>query len=83
MKLQRLGAFDQPDRFAALLQVCACDYRAHGEGFGPVYPKAELLHAALRACREVAVDAEDPELARAQAIATALGSQRWSAAGHA
>ena len=81
--LARLGAFDRPDRFAALLQVCACDYRAHGEGFGPVYPKAALLHAALRACRDVAVDAEDPELARAQAIATALGSQRWSAAGHA
>ncbi len=81
--LARLGAFDQPHRFEALMQVCACDYRAHGEGFGPVYPKAELLHAALRACREVAGDPDDLDLARAQAIATALGSQRWSGAGHA
>jgi hypothetical protein len=39
--------------------------------------------AALRACREVTGDADDLDLARAQAIATALGSQRWSAAGHA
>lgn len=80
--LARLGAFDRPERFAALMQVCACDYRAHGEGFGPVYPKAELLQAALRACREVASDADDLDLARAQAIAAALGSQRWSAAGN-
>ncbi len=79
--LARLGAFDRPDRFEALMQVCACDYRAHGEDFGAVYPKAELLHSALHACREVADDAEDLDLARAQAIATALGSQRWSAGG--
>lgn len=81
--LARLGAFGRPERFEALMQVCACDYRAHGEGFGPVYPKAELLQAALRACREVASDADDLDLARAQAIARALGSQRWSVAGHA
>jgi tRNA nucleotidyltransferase (CCA-adding enzyme) len=80
--LERLGAFGRPERFEALMQVCACDYRAHGEGFGPVYPKAELLYTALRACREVASDADDLDLARAQAIAAALGSQRWSAAGN-
>ena len=80
--LERLGAFDAQESFEALMQVCACDYRAHGEGFGPVYPKAELLYTALRACREVASDADDLDLARAQAIAAALGSQRWSAAGN-
>ena len=80
--LERLGAFDRPERFAALMQVCACDYRAHGEGFGPIYPKAELLHTALHACREVTPDAGDLDLARAQAIATAFRSLRWSAAGH-
>jgi tRNA nucleotidyltransferase (CCA-adding enzyme) len=80
--LARLGAFDAPERFAALMQVCACDYRAHGEGFGPIYPKAELLQAALHACREVRRDSGDLELARATAIATAFRSQRWSAAGH-
>lgn len=79
LMLERLGAFDHPERFDLLMQVCACDYRAYGERFGPVYPKATLLYTALRACTQ-AGDAHDIETARAAAIAEAFGSLRWSAA---
>lgn len=77
--LDRLDAFDRGERFDLLMQVCACDYCAYGEGFGPGYPKAELLYMALRACHQVPRDADDVAMARAEAIATALRSLRWSA----
>lgn len=78
--LERLGAFDQPERFARLMQLCACDYCANGERSGAAYPKAALLEAAHAACAGIAIDgpAEDIQRARAEAIARALMSQRWS-----
>jgi len=78
--LERLGAFDAPERFLLLMQVCACDYRAYGERSGAPYPKAELLDVARRACRAVGEDggAATAQGARAEAIARAFGSRRWS-----
>lgn len=86
--LDRLGAFEAPERFLRLMSVCACDYRAYGGRSGQPYPKAELLDIALRACRAVGAGAsgasgEDggaasAQSARAEAIARAFNSQRWS-----
>ncbi len=84
--LERLGAFDAAGPFAALMVVCACDYRAYGDRSGLAYPKAALLEAALQACEEVgapATSADDAAMdalrsARAAAIARAFHSQRWS-----
>lgn len=76
--LERLGAFDRPHRYAQLMLLCACDYRAYGERFGAVYPKAALLGTALQACRAIPSGVDDLEMARAQAIATAFRSMRWS-----
>ena len=50
LMLERLGAFDAPDFFALLMEVCACDYCAYGERAGAAYPKAKLLEAAFKAC---------------------------------
>lgn len=78
--LERLGAFQAPARFEKLMSVCACDYRGHGLHAGQTYPKAALLDIARAACAEV-VAGDDPEathMARAQAIAQAFGSARWS-----
>lgn len=76
--LQRLGAFDRPQRYEQLMLLCACDYRAYGERSGAVYPKAELLDVALRACRAIPAGADDLEMAHAHAIAAAFRSMRWS-----
>jgi tRNA nucleotidyltransferase (CCA-adding enzyme) len=70
--LQRLGAFDRPERFELLLTLCACDYRAYGGRATQAYPKAVLLETARRACAGVAHDD------RAAAIATVFGSERWN-----
>jgi tRNA nucleotidyltransferase (CCA-adding enzyme) len=83
--LERLRAFDQPERFNLLMTVCACDYRAYGNRSGQIYPKAQLLAAALSACRSIEAmsdgqsdgQAEALQLARATAIAGAFRSQRW------
>lgn len=78
--LERLRAYDQPERFNLLMTVCACDYRAYGARSGQTYPKAQLLMTALNACRSVAV-ADEPDalhLARATAVASAFRSARWS-----
>jgi tRNA nucleotidyltransferase (CCA-adding enzyme) len=80
LMLERLGAFDKPEQFERLMQLCACDYCANGERAGAAYPKAALLGAALAACVGIA-DAgpgEDIQRARAEAIARAFMSQRWS-----
>ena len=86
--LERLGAFDQPERFQQLMTLCACDYRAYPGQAGQDYPKAALLDIALQACASVeaaafaglrATDAADAlQEARAAAIATAFRSERWS-----
>lgn len=82
--LERVGAFDRPERFAQLMSLCACDFRAYpGRASGP-YPKAVLLDLALRACAGIGVAAEAREgaadllQARAAAIAMALRSERWA-----
>ena len=80
--LARVGAFDQPERYAQLMTLCACDYRAHGGRARQVYPKAALLGIALKACAGIdaaALDADALQDARAAAVAAAFRSQRWSA----
>lgn len=79
--LERLGAFDAPERFSLMMTVCACDYCAYGERSGEPYPKRALLERALAACATVdktAYDGEDVQDARATAIARAFRSQRWA-----
>ena len=80
--LERLGAFDQPERFDQLMTLCACDYRAYPGQAGQDYPKAALLDIALKACAsidEAGLSAADAlQEARAAAIATAFRSERWS-----
>lgn len=80
--LERLGAFDQSERFNLLMTVCACDYRAYGVRSGQSYPKAKLLLSALDACRSIKAKTDDQEealhLARASAIAEVFRSQRWA-----
>jgi tRNA nucleotidyltransferase (CCA-adding enzyme) len=78
--LERLGAFDAPERFRELMMVCACDFSAHPGREGQNYPKAALLEMALKACAGVAEtgSAEARQSARAEAIALAFRSERWS-----
>lgn len=79
--LQRLGAFDQPQRFEQLMTLCACDYRAYPKRAAQDYPKATLLDIALQACAGIdaaALGADALQDARAAAIATAFRSERWS-----
>lgn len=79
--LDRLGAFDQPERYAQLMTLCACDYRAYGGRVPRDYPKAALLGVALQACASIdatTLDADALQEARAAAIATAFRSERWS-----
>ncbi|MHB1062768.1 MAG: tRNA nucleotidyltransferase [Thiobacillus sp.] len=79
--LQRLGAFDRPQRFDQLMTLCACDYRAYPKRATHDYPKAILLGIALKACAaidEIGLSADGLQEARAAAIAVAFGSERWS-----
>ena len=79
--LERLGAFDQRGRFDYLMMLCACDYRAYPGYEDRVYPKAALLEIAFNACSnidETGLSADNLQEARAAAIATAFGSERWS-----
>lgn len=84
--LARVGAFDQPERYAQLMTLCACDYRAYGGRATRDYPKAALLDAALQACAGIdsATPGDTPNTAdalleaRATAIAIAFRSERWS-----
>jgi tRNA nucleotidyltransferase (CCA-adding enzyme) len=79
--LARVGAFDHPERYAQLMMLCACDYRAYGGHAPRDYPKAALLGIALKACAGIdasALDADALQEARAAAIATAFRSERWS-----
>jgi len=76
MLLERNGAFDAPERFENFQKVCACDYRAYPGRAGAPWPKARLIEAALRACRDLDAPQNLDALreARAAAIALALDS---------
>lgn len=80
LMLERIGAFDAPERFRELMMVCASDFCAHAGRAGETYPKAALLESALAACAEVKEtgSAEARQNARAEAIARAFRSERWS-----
>jgi hypothetical protein len=58
---------------------CA-DFCAHAGREGQPYPKAALLEIALKACADVAENdsLEARQSARAEAIARAFRSERWS-----
>jgi len=71
--LERLGAFDQPQRFGQLMMLCACDYRAYPKRATQDYPKATLL-----GIDATALGADALQDARAEAIAAAFGSERWN-----
>lgn len=90
--LDRVDAFRRPERFAQLMSLCTCDFRAYPGRATRSYPKASLLATALQACTgvdEAALLAEfedDPAgaadallEARATAVAVALRSERWAA----
>jgi tRNA nucleotidyltransferase (CCA-adding enzyme) len=79
--LERLGAFDQPQRFEQLMTLCACDYRAYPGRATQDYPKAALLDIALKACAGIdatGLTADNLQESRAAAIAIAFRSERWS-----
>lgn len=80
--LERVEAFDRPNRFTQLLMLCAADYRAF-PGSEDVYPKARLLETARQACLAMAGEPvnESTEAlleARTEVIAKALRSARWA-----
>ncbi|WP_227817724.1 tRNA nucleotidyltransferase [Nitrogeniibacter aestuarii] len=88
--LERVDALRNPDRFELLLLVCSCDFNAYPRRQWRRYTKADMLRAALDACRRVDPcnlpppdatedDGMSPLLqARALAVATALRSARWA-----
>ena len=82
--LARVGAFDQPERFAQLMTLCACDYRAYGGRAAQAYPKGVLLDVALKACAGIdtaapgASEETADALQEARAAAIAFRSERWS-----
>ena len=81
--LERVGAFDKPERFADFMVLCTCDFRAYPGNTNKKYAKAGLLYQALAACAEIdddTIEAAQGSLqdARAIAIADAFHSVRWS-----
>ncbi|UZR29896.1 tRNA nucleotidyltransferase [Methylococcus mesophilus] len=81
--LERVGAFEQPERFEQLMTLCACDYRAYRGRATEEYPKVVLLGVALKACAGIAESdgtgvADSVQEARAAAVAKAFCSERWS-----
>jgi tRNA nucleotidyltransferase (CCA-adding enzyme) len=89
--LERVDAYRRPQRFADLLQLCGCDFRAYPGRATALYPKARLLDTALAASTGITAlsvasnaDGEGQVAvavleARARAIATVLRSARWTA----
>ena len=74
--LQQVGGFDTPALYDLLIQVCTCDYCAHGSRSGQAYPKATLLEIARNACAGI-TQAEGESMdtlreARAMAVARAF-----------
>ncbi|SMF97543.1 tRNA nucleotidyltransferase (CCA-adding enzyme) [Methylomagnum ishizawai] len=80
--LERAEAPRHPERFARLLDICACDYRAYPGQALETYPKADKLRRALAAYTGVepapARTAAELFESRAQAVAQALRSERWT-----
>ncbi|WP_206777866.1 hypothetical protein [Komagataeibacter kakiaceti] len=83
--LQQIGGFDAPALYDLLIQVCTCDYCAHGTRSGQDYPKAALLEIARAACADIPdarqADEKSREAvreARAMAVAHAFRPLRWS-----
>lgn len=75
--LERVQALEHPQRFALLLQLCACDWAAYDGHHQGEYPKARLWQRALAACADVdahGLDADAAHELRARAVAAALGS---------
>jgi tRNA nucleotidyltransferase (CCA-adding enzyme) len=80
--LERVEALRYPERFEQLLAVCACDYRAYPGRALATYPKTELLRLAFKAFAGLGPPGPDFQArmfeTRAQAVAEALRSERWT-----
>lgn len=79
--LERLGAFSDATRYQQLIMLCACDYRAYPGYANRNYPKAALLEIAIKSCAGIdapRLSADALQRQRAEAIAVAFGSERWS-----
>ena len=71
--LERCDALRKPERFAAVLQACACDAKGRlGREHSP-YPQAQRLGRALEAARAVATDAVAAEAIALGAEGPAIG----------
>jgi tRNA nucleotidyltransferase (CCA-adding enzyme) len=77
LMLERLGAFEAPERFRQIMAVCAADFHAFPKRSGAPYAKAVLLDIALSACVDISGSGEAATEARALEIARAFHSQRW------
>ncbi|MFA6095001.1 MAG: tRNA nucleotidyltransferase [Candidatus Paceibacterota bacterium] len=81
--LERVGAFDKPERFTDFMLLCTFDFRAYPGNSNKEYTKADLMYQALSACAEIDADAMEEaqgslEDARAIAIANEFQSVRWN-----
>jgi len=71
--LERCDALRKPERFAAVLQACACDAKGRlGREHSP-YPQAQRLGCALEAARAVATDTVAAEAIALGAEGPAIG----------
>jgi tRNA nucleotidyltransferase (CCA-adding enzyme) len=81
--LERCDALRKPERFAAVLQACACDARGRLHRAHDPYPQAERLGRALQTALGVATDAVATQAmaggAQGQAIGLAIARAREQA----
>ena len=71
--LERCDALRKPERFAAVLQACACDARGRLHREHSPYPQAERLGRALQAALGVATDAVAAQAMAGGAKGPAIG----------
>ena len=71
--LERCDALRKPERFAAVLQACACDARGRLHRDHSPYPQAERLGSALAAALAVATDTVAAEAIAVGAKGPAIG----------
>jgi tRNA nucleotidyltransferase (CCA-adding enzyme) len=71
--LERCDALRKPERFAAVLQACACDARGRLHRDHSPYPQAERLGSALAAALAVATDTVAAEAIAGGAKGPAIG----------
>jgi len=71
--LERCDALRKPERFAAVLQACACDARGRLHRDHSLYPQAERLGSALAAALAVATDTVAAEAIAGGAKGPAIG----------